>query len=392
MRGCSASARWPPGITTPPRTRPALRRSPRSPAARSWWWVSCIRWRPAADVKTFCLLRSTQTCCYGPRPQYNQYLLVEMREPVRFERLAPVIVEGKFLAEAHPEDGYIYHLDGTSVRAADGEAAEIDAAQAARAAGLKLLDFAWLETLRPAADGSRAAALAGTGGAGRPAGRHRGVLRRPDQGRSAGRHPRQGMVGRRGQGNAARPLQRRQSLPGRRERIPLAVAGPGGVHRHAARDGRSEGLARPGRRQPRGRRRRACPARARSPRARPGHTCRCRSRSSCWQAASPSWPSACFHAPNPAQAAPLKTKGGLTDEFRPKASPRRSALARSAAWPPWWRRDCGRGARVPTPAPRPRRRASLRPKRRRPRPHRRRRTASTRWPSSSTANRYTRTT
>lgn len=102
-----------------------------------------------SQVKTFCLLRSTQTCCYGPRPQYNQYLLVEMKEPVRFERLAPVIVEGKFLAEAHPLDGYIYHLDGASVRAADADEAEIDAAQAARAAGLKLFDFAWLETLRP---------------------------------------------------------------------------------------------------------------------------------------------------------------------------------------------------------------------------------------------------
>jgi hypothetical protein len=65
-------------------------------------------------------------------------------------------VEGKFLAEAHPEDGYIYHLDGTSVRAADGEAAEINAAQAAKAAGLLLWDFAWLEGWRPAPDGSRA--------------------------------------------------------------------------------------------------------------------------------------------------------------------------------------------------------------------------------------------
>jgi hypothetical protein len=110
------------------------------------------------EVKTFCLLRSTQTCCYGPRPQYSQYLLVEMRQAVRFERLAPVIVEGEFLAEAHPQDGYIYHLDGTSVRAADGEQTDIDATQAARAAGLPLWDFSWLEALRPAADGSRAAA------------------------------------------------------------------------------------------------------------------------------------------------------------------------------------------------------------------------------------------
>jgi hypothetical protein len=111
-----------------------------------------------SQVKTFCLLRSTQTCCYGPRPQYNQYLLVEMREPVKFERLAPVVVEGKFLAEAHPEDGYIYHLAGTAAHAADGEPVEIDAAQAAKAAGLKLLDFAWLEAMRPGQDGARPAA------------------------------------------------------------------------------------------------------------------------------------------------------------------------------------------------------------------------------------------
>ena len=102
-----------------------------------------------SQVKTFCLLRSTQTCCYGPRPQYNQYLLVEMKEPVRFERLAPVIVEGRFFAEARPEDGYIYRLEGTSVRPSDAEEAEIDAAQAASAAGLKLFDFSWLEALRP---------------------------------------------------------------------------------------------------------------------------------------------------------------------------------------------------------------------------------------------------
>src|SRR5438552_1213718 len=35
-------------------------------------------------VKSFCLLRSTQTCCYGPRPQFNQYILIESRTPVPF--------------------------------------------------------------------------------------------------------------------------------------------------------------------------------------------------------------------------------------------------------------------------------------------------------------------
>jgi len=105
-----------------------------------------------SQVKTFCLLRSTQTCCYGPRPQYNQYLLVEMRQAVRFERLAPVIVEGRFFAEVRPEDGYIYRLDGTSARPADNDETEVDAAQAARGAGLRLFDFSWLESVRPGKD------------------------------------------------------------------------------------------------------------------------------------------------------------------------------------------------------------------------------------------------
>lgn len=63
-------------------------------------------------ISTFCLLRSTQTCCYGPRPQYNQYVLVEMDQPVRFERLRPVVVEGEFFVEPRPEEGYIYRMAG----------------------------------------------------------------------------------------------------------------------------------------------------------------------------------------------------------------------------------------------------------------------------------------
>jgi len=63
-------------------------------------------------IKQFCLLRSTQTCCYGPRPQYNQYVLVEMDEPTAFVRLEPVQVAGVFHVEPKPEDGYIYRLEG----------------------------------------------------------------------------------------------------------------------------------------------------------------------------------------------------------------------------------------------------------------------------------------
>jgi len=67
------------------------------------------------EISTFCLLRSTQTCCYGPRPQYNQYVLVEMEHAVRFERLRPVQVEGAFFIDPRPDEGFIYRMDGTKV-------------------------------------------------------------------------------------------------------------------------------------------------------------------------------------------------------------------------------------------------------------------------------------
>lgn len=105
-------------------------------------------------VKNFCLLRSTQTCCYGPRPQYNQYILVNLKEPVKFERFAPVIVQGKFFVEAKPEDGYIYRMDGESVAPAAQEEIQINAADAARKAGLELFSFSSLDSLRRAAEDS----------------------------------------------------------------------------------------------------------------------------------------------------------------------------------------------------------------------------------------------
>lgn len=63
-------------------------------------------------IKNFCLLRTTQTCCYGPRPEYNQYLFVEMTKPTNFYRLDPVSCVGKFIVEPNPEDGYIYRMEG----------------------------------------------------------------------------------------------------------------------------------------------------------------------------------------------------------------------------------------------------------------------------------------
>jgi hypothetical protein len=63
-------------------------------------------------IKYFCLLRTTQTCCYGPRPQYNQYVFVEMKDPTTFHRLAPVSCVGKFKVDPTPEEGFIFRLEG----------------------------------------------------------------------------------------------------------------------------------------------------------------------------------------------------------------------------------------------------------------------------------------
>ena len=64
------------------------------------------------SIQYFCLLRTTQTCCYGPRPQFNQYVLVEMDKPTPFYRLDPVSCAGKFRVEPTPDEGYIYRIEG----------------------------------------------------------------------------------------------------------------------------------------------------------------------------------------------------------------------------------------------------------------------------------------
>jgi len=92
-------------------------------------------------IKVFCLLRSTQTCCYGPRPQYNQYLLVECAEPVVFERFAPVTVHGKFIVDPKPSEGYIYRMEADAVESAASEAPQINAASLAGRLGLPLFSF-----------------------------------------------------------------------------------------------------------------------------------------------------------------------------------------------------------------------------------------------------------
>jgi len=64
------------------------------------------------EIQYFCLLRSTQTCCYGPRPQYNQYVFVEMEKPTTFYRLDPVACVGRFKVDPAPDEGFIYRMEG----------------------------------------------------------------------------------------------------------------------------------------------------------------------------------------------------------------------------------------------------------------------------------------
>lgn len=106
----------------------------------------------AANLTVFCLLRSTQTCCYGPRPQYNQYVFVEMPRPVKFERLAPVVVEGKFVVDPKPDEGYIYRMEGAAIRPAVANDQPPSATDFAAQNNLPIFDFAPLEAAKAAAD------------------------------------------------------------------------------------------------------------------------------------------------------------------------------------------------------------------------------------------------
>jgi hypothetical protein len=106
----------------------------------------------AGNLTIFALLRSTQTCCYGPRPQYNQYVFVEMAQPVKFERLAPVVVEGRFFVDPKPDQGYIYRMEGESVRHAFPDDQPASAADFARRNNLPVFDFGPLEAAKTAAD------------------------------------------------------------------------------------------------------------------------------------------------------------------------------------------------------------------------------------------------
>ena len=63
-------------------------------------------------IRSFCLLRTSQTCCFLDLPWYNQYVLVEMENPVQPVSGRPVTVVGAFHVDPRPEEGYIYWMNG----------------------------------------------------------------------------------------------------------------------------------------------------------------------------------------------------------------------------------------------------------------------------------------
>ena len=75
-----------------------------------------------AAIRNFCLLKTTQTCCYGPMPQFNQYVLVEMDRPVALSASRPVTVTGRFHVDPQPDEGYIYRMEGHALSEAPAEA------------------------------------------------------------------------------------------------------------------------------------------------------------------------------------------------------------------------------------------------------------------------------
>ena len=100
-------------------------------------------------IKVFCLLRSTQTCCYGPKPQFNQYVFVEMNAPVKPERNKSLIITGKFFVDPKPEDGYIYRMEGVKIEAAAEPQPQTKLANTGVTAKNLVFDFAALEAMEP---------------------------------------------------------------------------------------------------------------------------------------------------------------------------------------------------------------------------------------------------
>jgi hypothetical protein len=105
-------------------------------------------------IGSFKLMRSTQTCCWGPAPDYNQFALVTMaRGKTRFERITPVAVVGKFFVECKPRCGYIYRMEATHVEPAikQDNITRVNESTLADK-GIIELDFALVQKLEPQLD------------------------------------------------------------------------------------------------------------------------------------------------------------------------------------------------------------------------------------------------
>ncbi|OQA81425.1 MAG: hypothetical protein BWY32_00246 [bacterium ADurb.Bin243] len=111
------------------------------------------------EIKNFCLLKSTQTCCYGPKPQYNQYVLVEMDKKVKFERLRPVVVSGRFFVDPKPADGYIYRMDGRTLEPFGEDNFVHDAGTEVESSSIEELDIALVEKFIKTIDGKNSSDL-----------------------------------------------------------------------------------------------------------------------------------------------------------------------------------------------------------------------------------------
>lgn len=104
-------------------------------------------------IKSFKLMRSTQTCCWGEAPDYNQYILVVMKEPVRFERLKPVAVLGSFYPDCQPRAGYIYRMEGLECApAVEEEKIEKVSDAVLTERGIPRLEWEEIEKLKPITD------------------------------------------------------------------------------------------------------------------------------------------------------------------------------------------------------------------------------------------------
>ena len=99
-----------------------------------------------SEIYNFCLLKTTQTCCYGPKPEYNQYLFVESKCPVTFERFSPVSITGTFYVDQNPDEGYIYRFEADKVVAAERKTKDVDIYNLSEETGIPIFDFSIMKS------------------------------------------------------------------------------------------------------------------------------------------------------------------------------------------------------------------------------------------------------